>query len=99
MTRELERAVGKLAREARFLLIAFSSGFHRFADRGQTYSEPEQILAEIRRANALRRIHIHTVALLSGAFTGKTEVEDAAAATDFLRRLALQNRGQFREIR
>jgi len=156
--RELERTVAKLPREARFVIVAFSSGFRRFPDqdpdqgtredakaaatwlraikptgatntygalmqalagrfpadtivllsdgnpyrcsyRGKTYSEPEQILAEVRRANALRRVHIHTVALLSGAFAGRAEAEDAAAAADFLRRLAAQNRGEFREIR
>ncbi|MGH7162483.1 MAG: hypothetical protein ACREID_03280, partial [Planctomycetota bacterium] len=65
---------------------------------GKTYSEPEQILAEVRRANEGRGVRIHAVALLAGArFT--TGDEDPLAASEFLRRLADENGGDFREAR
>jgi hypothetical protein len=66
--------------------------------RGRNYSEHEQILSEVRRANSERQVRIHAVALLNGGDLGG-EDEDAAAAADFLRRLAEDNRGEFREIR
>jgi HEAT repeat protein len=71
---------------------------YRCAYRGKTYAEPEQILAEVRRANATREARIHAVALLSGA-PAPGEAEEATAAVDFLRRLAADHRGEFREIR
>ena len=62
--------------------------------------EPEAILADLREANRWRRVRIHTVALLQGeppaAFAGQ---EDAAASASFMRRLAAENDGQFREVR
>jgi hypothetical protein len=69
---------------------------YRCAFRGRTYSEPEQILSEVRRANADRGVRIHAVALRTGR-AGEEDVDDAAV--DFLRRLASGNGGEFREIR
>ena len=69
---------------------------YRCAFRGKTYAEPEQILHEVRRANAARAVRIHAVALRSGN-GGEEDADDAAV--DFLRRLAAANRGDFREIR
>jgi HEAT repeat protein len=71
---------------------------HRCAYQGKTYSEHEQILAEVRRVNRRRRIRIHTVALLSGVYT-EDDAEDAASAAEFLRRLSRENAGDFREVR
>jgi len=71
---------------------------YRCAYGGKTYSEHEQILAEVRRVNQRRRIRIHTVALLSGAHT-EDDAEDAASAAEFLRRLSGENAGEFREVR
>ncbi|MHC4548521.1 MAG: VWA domain-containing protein [Planctomycetota bacterium] len=70
---------------------------YRCLYKGRTYTEHEQILAEVRRVNEERQVRIHTVALLSGALEG--DAEDAASAAEFLRRLARENRGEFREVR
>lgn len=70
---------------------------YRCAFRGKTYSEPEQILFEVKRANADRGVRIHAVALRSGS--GGEEEGDDDAAVGFLRRLAAANRGEFREVR
>jgi len=78
-------------------IVLLSDGSpYRCAFRGKTYSEPEQILHEVRQANARRAIRIHALALLSGR---ERDPGDADAASDFLRRLAAGNRGEFREIR
>jgi len=62
--------------------------------------DPEAILAELRETNRWRHVRIHTVALLLGeppaAFAG---TEDAAAASSFMRRLAEENDGKFREVK
>jgi HEAT repeat protein len=71
---------------------------YRCAYEGKTYSEHEQILAEVRRVNRRRRIRIHTVALLSGVYSDD-DAEDAASAAEFLRRLARENGGEAREVR
>jgi len=71
---------------------------HRCAYQGKTYSEHEQILAEVRRVNRRRGIRIHTVALLSGVYSDD-DAEDAASAAEFLRRLARENAGECREVR
>ena len=71
---------------------------YRCSYKGKNYSEHEQILAEVRMANARKQIRIHTVALLTGAPHAGDD-EDAASAVEFLSRLAAQNRGQFTEIR
>jgi hypothetical protein len=69
---------------------------YRCSHQGKTYSEPEQILAEVRRRNEWRSVRIHAVALRTGP---DDDPADSGAATDFLRRLAEANRGEFREIR
>lgn len=69
---------------------------YRCAFRGKTYAEPEQILHEVRRVNGARGVRIHAVALRSGS-GGGDDADDAAV--DFLRRLAVANGGEFREIR
>jgi hypothetical protein len=71
---------------------------YRCAYKGKTYSEHEQILAEVRQANRRRRIRIHTVALLSGVYS-EDDAEDAASAAEFLRRLSRENAGEFRDVR
>ncbi|MHC4972380.1 MAG: VWA domain-containing protein [Planctomycetota bacterium] len=71
---------------------------YRCAYQGKTFSEHEQILAEVRRVNRRRRIRIHTVALLSGVYSDD-DAEDAASAAEFLRRLARENGGECREVR
>jgi len=71
---------------------------YRCSYQGRTYSEHEQILAEVEAANRARAVRIHTVALLSGAPSADSD-EDAESAADFLRRLATANDGEFREIR
>jgi len=71
---------------------------YRCAFGGRTWSEHEQILAEVRRVNAERGARIHTVALLTGVFA-EDDREDAASAAEFLRRLAAENHGEYREVR
>jgi Mg-chelatase subunit ChlD len=71
---------------------------YRCAYQGKTFSEHEQILAEVRRVNRRRGIRIHTVALLSGVYSDD-DAEDAASAAEFLRRLARENAGECREVR
>lgn len=71
---------------------------YRCAFEGKTYSEPEQILHEVRRANRAPGVRIHAVALRSGV-AGNDDGDDAEAAAYFLRRLAAENRGEFREVR
>jgi HEAT repeat protein len=60
----------------------------------------ELILAEVREWNRYRRVRIHAVALVQGeppaAFAG---TEDHDRAVDFMRRLASDNDGLFKEIR
>ena len=62
---------------------------------------PEQILARVRDLNRLRRVRIHTIALLLGAPPDEERggVGETADMTDFMRRLAEQNGGTFIEIR
>ncbi len=62
---------------------------------------PEQILARVRALNRLRRVRIHTIALLLGAQPDAERggVGETADMTDFMRRLAEQNGGIFIEIR
>jgi HEAT repeat protein len=62
--------------------------------------EPDSILAQVREMNLWRRVRVHTVALLRGeppADAGLGENPETAAA--FMKRLAEENDGQFREIR
>ena len=80
-------------------LVLLSDGNpFRCSYEGKNYSEHEQILAELRIANRDREVRIHTIALLSGG-RGRAEKEDTASAADFLRRLAGDHRGDFREVR
>ena len=71
---------------------------YRCAWQGETWSEHEQILAEVARVNADKRVRIHTVALL-GSAQGLGEDEDVESAARFLALLAARNDGDFREIR
>jgi hypothetical protein len=66
--------------------------------KGRNYSQHEQILFEVARANRRRFVRINTVALLTGSKRNDRE-EDSTAAAEFLRRLAAANDGEFREIR
>ena len=65
---------------------------------GRNYSEPEQILAEVRRANRRSLVRIHTVGMLGGIPRGD-ELLDQESAIAFLRRLAAENEGTYREVR
>jgi hypothetical protein len=62
--------------------------------------DADQIVAELREANRWRRVRVHTVALLKGeppaSYAGQ---EDPAGAAQFMRRLAEENNGSFREVR
>lgn len=92
----LMRALADPSAPDTIVLLSDGTPF-RCSWQGKSYSEPEQILAEVRRANPDRAVRIHTVALLSGAFQTETE-EDPLEAADFLRRLARDNGGQFVEV-
>jgi hypothetical protein len=62
--------------------------------------DQDEILAAVREMNRWRRIRIHTIALVRGEpppFAGTSE--NATAASAFMRRLAEQNDGQFREVK
>jgi HEAT repeat protein len=62
--------------------------------------EPDEILAELREANRWRRVRIHTVALLRGEPPGAyLASEDPLAAASFMKRVAAENDGEFREVR
>jgi len=80
-------------------IVFLSDGIPRHCSwRGHTYSEPEQILHEVRRANRTAMVRIHTVALLGGIPRGDERL-DQESAIGFLRRLAADNEGTFREVR
>jgi hypothetical protein len=68
---------------------------YRCTYRGKTYEETEQILSEVRRRNT-EMVRIHAVALRTGP---DEDPADSGKAVDFLRRLAEENRGEFREVR
>jgi hypothetical protein len=62
--------------------------------------DPERILADVREWNRWRRVRIHAIALLRGEPPAFAQAqEDATAASSFMRRLAEQNDGLFREVR
>ena len=80
-------------------IVFLSDGVPRHCSwRGRTYSEPEQILHEVRRANETALVRIHTVALLGGIPRGDERL-DQESAVGFLRRLAADNEGTFAEVR
>ncbi|MDJ0974567.1 MAG: HEAT repeat domain-containing protein [Planctomycetota bacterium] len=62
--------------------------------------DPDLILAAVRSWNRHRHVRLHTIALMRGepppAFAGK---EDPRTASAFMKRLAEENDGRFREIR
>jgi HEAT repeat protein len=61
--------------------------------------EPDEILAELREVNRWRRVRIHTVALLRGEPPGNyLASEDPLAAASFMRRIASEHEGEFREV-
>jgi hypothetical protein len=62
--------------------------------------DPDEILAELREANRWRRVRIHTVALLRGEPPGNyLASEDPLAAASFMKRIAQEHEGEFREVR
>ncbi len=67
---------------------------------GGTVLDPELILADVATWNRYRRARVHAIALLIGeppaAWAG---VEDGVRAAEFMRRLAEENDGMFKEIR
>ena len=80
-------------------IVMLSDGIPRHCSwRGRNYSEPEQILAEVRRANRTALVRIHTVGMLGGIPRGD-EMLDQESAVSFLRRLASENEGTYREVR
>ena len=61
--------------------------------------DQDEILAEVRELNRWRRVRIHTVALLKGEAPASMGAEEnPAASASFMRRLAEENGGDFREI-
>lgn len=62
--------------------------------------DPDLILASVRQWNRYRHVRLHTIALMRGepppAYAGR---EDPKSASAFMKRLAEQNAGRFREIR
>ena len=62
--------------------------------------DPALILSAVRSWNRYRNVRLHTIALTRGApppaYAGR---EDPKSAARFMRRLAEQNDGRFREIR
>ncbi len=80
-------------------MVLLSDGSpYRCSWRGRTYSERDQILAEVRRANETRGVRVHAVALFTGG-RGAGEEEDEEGAAAFLRGLAREHEGEFREVR
>ena len=80
-------------------IVMLSDGVPRHCSwRGRNYSEPEQILSEVRRANRTALVRIHTVGMLGGIPRGD-EMLDQESAVAFLRRLASENEGTYREVR
>jgi hypothetical protein len=80
-------------------IIFISDGVPRHCSwRGNTYSEPEQILHEVRTANHKPMVRIHTIGLLGGAPRGD-DLMDEETAVGFLRRLARDGGGRYTEIR
>jgi HEAT repeat protein len=62
--------------------------------------DPDALLAAVREWNRWRRVRIHTIALLQGETPPTFSLEENRdRAASFLRRLAEENGGQFREIR
>ena len=61
--------------------------------------DQDAILAEVHEMNRWRRVRIHTVALIKGEPPVMTNEENPAAASAFMRRLAEENDGEFREVR
>jgi len=62
--------------------------------------DPEQILTDVRERNRWRRVRIHTIALTRGEAPAVFQAsEDPVAAASFMRRLAKENDGEFREVR
>lgn len=63
-------------------------------------TDPDLILLQVRDWNRYRRVRIHAIALMRGeppaAFRG---MENAERATSFMRRLADENDGLFKEVR
>ncbi|MGQ0614265.1 MAG: VWA domain-containing protein [Planctomycetaceae bacterium] len=80
-------------------MVLLSDGSpYRCSWRGRSYSERDEILAEVRRANEARGVRLHAVALFTGGRrAGDAEDEEAAAA--FLGGLAREHGGEFREVR
>ncbi|MHC4952648.1 MAG: VWA domain-containing protein [Planctomycetota bacterium] len=80
-------------------IVFMSDGVPRHCSwKGKTYSEPEQILHEVRRDNRVPMVRIHTVGLLGGVQRGD-EILDEESAIGFLRRLAAEHEGTYRELR
>jgi Mg-chelatase subunit ChlD len=80
-------------------IVFLSDGVPRHCSwRGRTYSQPEQILHEVRAANRTALVRIHAVALLGGIPRGDEKL-DQESAVGFLRRLAAENEGTYREVR
>jgi len=71
---------------------------HHCSWRGKTYSEPEQILHEVREANRVPMLRIHAIGTGGGPRRGD-EPLDAETAEWFLRRLARDNEGTYRALR
>jgi len=62
--------------------------------------DPEELLAQVREMNRWRRVRIHAVALLKGEPPPVlASLEDGAAAASFMRRLAEENGGKFKDVR
>ena len=64
-----------------------------------TVVDQDAILAEVREMNRWRRVRIHTVALVKGEAPVVSAEENPVAASAFMRRLAEENDGEFREVR
>ncbi len=80
-------------------IVMLSDGVPRHCSwRGRNYSEPEQILSEVRRVNRTALVRIHTVGMLGGISRGDERL-DQESAVSFLRRLASENEGTYREVR
>ncbi|MHC4938930.1 MAG: VWA domain-containing protein [Planctomycetota bacterium] len=80
-------------------IIFISDGVPRHCSwRGNTYSQPEQILHEVREANHKPMIRIHTIGLMGGIPRGD-DLLDEETAEGFLRRLATDNGGRYTQIR
>lgn len=66
--------------------------------RGKTYNYPEQILYEVRQANRKRMVQIDTIGLIGGSPRGDEPLDEAGAEA-YLRRIAADNGGTYREVR